>query len=421
MKKIATTFLVAMLLIMAIFIVPPNSYAAIEIDEYQANEAGQLQQAFSNLALMIGDFMTDLLNVILGEKISIQSIVFNDVTALDANFFNKETVALNETTEVIRDQVNYWYSFFTGLAIVVYLVVLLVIGIKIALGSTSPGALEKVKELAVKWLVGVLLLFFFPNVVVKYAFELNEAIIEMIKAGCSDKTNNGNTGEDVGTYIGTSEGEWATEAIEFRSPEYVSRFTGKASYGDEQMNLVYKKSLASYQASADLARVMRAYAGITKSFIYVIIWFILFGQLIVLTIKYYKRYFMIAILIIVFPLVTIYYIVEIARGKNGQVFSSWSKEMFVNIFVQSVHAIIYAIITSVSVTQVQIDIKTGADSMNWLLIIVAINFMSEGEKILRKLLGFDSSSMTGIGDTKGAVHGKVEHAAGKIKQAVPKK
>lgn len=420
MKKIATTFVITILMVMAIFIMPPNSYAAIEIDDYQVNEAGRLERAFTNLALMIGDFMSDLLNVIIGEKISIQGIVFNDVTALDANFFNKETVALNETTEVIRDQVNYWYSFFTGLAITVYLIVLLVIGIKVALGSTAPGALGKIKELTVKWLVGLLLLFFFPNVVVKYAFELNEVIVSVIKEGCAKDANGGAVGDNIGTMIGTTEGEWATEAIEFRSPEYISRFTGKSSYGDEQMNLAYKKTLASYQANADLARIMRAYAGITKSFIYVIIWFVLFGQLIVLTIKYYKRYFMIAILIIVFPLVTIYYIIEIARGKNGQVFSAWSKEMFVNIFIQSVHAVIYAIITSVSIAQVQNDIKTGADSMNWLLIIIAINFMTEGEKILRKLLGFDSSSMTGIGDTKDAVHGKVEHAAGQIKQAVPK-
>ncbi|MBO5178764.1 MAG: hypothetical protein J6B87_00230 [Clostridia bacterium] len=404
MKKIATTFLIVISLIMAIIIMPPSSYAAIEINGYQADEANIVAASLTDLYLSIGDFLTDLLNKIVGERVTMQDLIFNKVTSLDPNFFNKDLIINNETTKIMREQINKWYSFFMTLAIVAYLVVLLGMGTKVVLGSTA-GGMEKLKELAVKWLAGVLLLFLFPNVIVKYAFRLNEEFVKMLAKEYIH--------EYAGTGLGnsTTEGEWSNEEIEFRSPEYVSRFTGKSNLGGEEMNRIYQKSLDSYRAEADLARIMRAYAGITKKMIYAIIWFVLFGQLFVLVVKYYKRYFVIAILLIIFPLVTMYYIIEILRGKNGQVFSAWAKEIFVNIFIQSIHAIIYVLIASVVISRVQADITKPADHMNWILAIVAINFISEGEKIIRKLLGVDSGMDGGIGGTGKAIREKTQGAA----------
>lgn len=257
-----------------------------------------------------------------------------------------------------------------------------------------------------------MLLFLFPNVVVKYAFRLNEAFVKML----SDEYD---IGKPAGTAIGTTEGEWSNEEIEYRSPEYVSRFTGVSNLGGEEANVMYQKALDSYRSGADLARVMRAYAGITKKPLYAVIWFILLGQLIVFLVKYYKRFFMIAILLIIFPLVALYYIIEILMGKNGQVFSMWAKEMFVNIFIQSIHAVIYVLIASVAISRVQADIQGTADGMNWVLIIVAINFISEGEKILKKLLGVESGSVGGFTQTSGAIKQGARAVGNEAKKFIP--
>lgn len=408
MKKLATIIMIVISLVMATSIIPSTTYAAIEINGYEADEANIFEGALSDLLIEIGDFFVNLMNKVVGEKVTMQNIVFNQVSSLDPNFFNKDLAVVNETTALVREKVNEWYSFFMMLAIVTYLVVLLVIGIKIAVGSTASG-LEKAKELATKWLVGVLILFLFPSLVLKNAFKVNEAIVKMI----SDQHGGNN---QVGTAIGNTEGEWANEEIEFRSPEYVSRFTGKSSLGGEDMNLIYQKALDSYRSGADMTRIMRAYAGITRKLIYVIIWYVLLTQLIVLIVLYYKRYFTIAFLIVIFPLVAMYYIIEIARGKNGQVFSEWSKEILVNIFIQTIHAIVYAIIASVAISRVQADIASGSDAMNWLLIIVAVNFITEGEKIVRKLVGVDGKTAGAMG----AMGQSIKNAPGKAKGIVDK-
>lgn len=408
MKKLATIIMIVISLVMATSIIPSTTYAAIEINGYEADEANIFEGALSDLLIEIGDFFVNLMNKVVGEKVTMQNVVFNQVSSLDPNFFNKDLAVVNETTALVREKVNEWYSFFMMLAIVTYLVVLLVIGIKIVVGSTASG-LEKAKELATKWLVGVLILFLFPSLVLKNAFKVNEAIVKMI-------SNQHGGNNQVGTAIGNTEGEWANEEIEFRSPEYVSRFTGKSSLGGESMNLIYQKALDSYRSGADMTRIMRAYAGITRKLIYVIIWYVLLTQLIVLIVLYYKRYFTIAFLIVIFPLVAMYYIIEIARGKNGQVFSEWSKEILVNIFIQTIHAIVYAIIASVAISRVQADIASGSDAMNWLLIIVAVNFITEGEKIVRKLVGVDGKTAGAMG----AMGQNIRNAPGKAKGVADK-
>ena len=112
------------------------------------------------------------------------------------------------------------------------------------------------------------------------------------------------------------------------------------------------------------------------------------------------------------------YIIEAFTGKGGEVFSRWAKEMFVNIFIQSIHAIIYALIASIAISRVQADIIAG-DTMNWILVIIAVNFLGEGERIVRKILGVESSiDKKGIQGTGQAIVGQTGHAIGAVKSTV---
>ena len=360
-----------------------DSTVGKNVTEYVPNA---FEETICDLLLAVGDFTVNLMNQIVGEEVTITKLVYNQVDAVNPNFFDK-TVSATGITADITKAVSNWYDIFKMVAIAVYLVILLGIGINVLLASTGNG-MAKGKELLVSWIKGLVCLVFIPYFI-KYAFLLNEALVEMLAQV-----------SDVPAYkIGSAfEGDtaWSTEEIEFRSPEFVSNYTGSVAFGSDDATKSYVNKVSTYEQNLDLMRIMRAYAGATKKFIYAVIWWILIGQLIAFIIQYYKRYFMIAFLIAMFPIVCVFYGIKLAQGKTGNEISSWMKEMFTNIFIQLIQAIIYTIITGICVSIVKEDIQSSA-TLNWLIIILAINFVSEGEKLLRKIMGAMGSSVEGTG------------------------
>ena len=87
------------------------------------------------------------------------------------------------------------------------------------------------------------------------------------------------------------------------------------------------------------------------------------------------------------PITLIEYVIgTVVTGKQSSI-SSWSKEFFVNVFLQSIHAIVYGIVSSVVINQITSALNAeGVNSINWLLMIVAINFVFAGEKMLRGII-----------------------------------
>ncbi|MBO5142289.1 MAG: hypothetical protein J6C46_04745 [Clostridia bacterium] len=360
--------------------------------------ANPFEEVICELLLSIGDYITNLLNYIVGEEVTVTALIYNQVEAVNPNFFDS-SVSSSGINSGVKDIINKWFNIFKLIAIAVYIVVLLVIGLHILVHSTGKG-MAKAKELFTEWVKGIAIFVLIPYLI-KYAFLINESIVGMLRESA-----------DVSEYkVGTTFGgdEWSQEEIEFRSPQFVSKYTGTVAFGSEEVSEAYVKKIPTYQHQLDLMRIMRAYAGITKRFIYSVIWFILIGQLIVFVVQYYKRYFMIAFLIAMFPLICIFQAITIAQGKKPKEIGSWAKELLTNIFIQLVHAIVYTVITGFCVAIVKKDILSGA-TLNWLLIILSINFVSDGEKLLRKIVGSigDGGTVGGTGQSakgiKGAYH-----------------
>ena len=376
--------------ILIFLLVSPFNVSAAADDELNVEE-NIWQATVAELNLAIGDFIENLITKVVGQKITIQNLIFNEVDAVNANFFDP-TVKGTSVHKTIRKAVNTWYDVFLTLAVTFYAIALLAVGIKILL-SDSVVSRANWKDVSIKWLSGLILLFTF-NQVMKYAFEVNEIFLKTIRNSFTSK------GHATGTNIGDKD-EFNDVLYEFRSPEYRSKYSGILSYGGAELNQAYVKRLTDYSNTADMMRIMRAYAGVTKRIIFVIIWFILLFQLILLLVKYYKRYFVLALLITMFPLVMIQYLFDLIKGQNCSGLTAWMKEFFVNVFTQTIHAIIYAIIAAVCIDRVKEELQTGkGESMNWLIVIIAINFIFQGEKIVRKVLGVDGAqSATGISDT----------------------
>ena len=363
----------------------------------------QFEIQITALLIAIGDFGVRLIDQILGEKVTITGLIFNDVRATNANFFDPQARASGIGGANIHVVINEWFQFFKTFAIACYLICLLMIGVQILLNSTAAG-MTKARELFSEWLKGILILFL-VHYAMRWIFAINESLVELMRQNSAVRTS------QVGTSFSSS-AEWSAEDIEFRSPQYISKYTGKTTFGSAESNEAYMGKLTEYKQNLDLMRIMRAYAGATGSLGYTLIWYILIGQLIVFIFLYYKRYFMIAFLIAVFPVTCIFNAISIMQGKRGPQMATWFKEFITNVFTQFFHAVIYTIITGVVVGIVNNQLTTNqtSGSFNWLIIIVSINFVPEGEKILKKIFsalggGSSGSDLKGsAGGMKGMVH-----------------
>ena len=97
---------------------------------------------------------------------------------------------------------------------------------------------------------------------------------------------------------------------------------------------------------------------------------------------YLKRLFTVGFLITVSPLITISYAIDAAGDGKTQVFNRWLKEMIFNIFIQVIHAVIYAIF-----------IMSAAEIAKQIPILGAVLFstLSRAVRIIRTSLQIDSS------------------------------
>lgn len=141
----------------------------------------------------------------------------------------------------------------------------------------------------------------------------------------------------------------------------------------------------------DLMGMMRAYAGKYRRIIFAIIWYVLFFQLISLVFIYFKRIFIIAILIAIFPLIMMSYALDKMSDGKSQTFSLWFKELLANVFLQSVHAIIY-----VTLIDVGLEIYKQ-DNENWIFLLASILMLLPAEALLKEIFGLEGSTIGRLG------------------------
>ena len=316
-------------------------------------ESGPFEMAVTDMCLAVGDFVMEYLTFLLKDEVTVQKIIYNQVDALNANFFeNSINPSEAPATEIIREMVNTWYEFLGKLVIIIYMIALIVVGLRTMQGMYG-----------------------------------------------------GST--PVGSYVGEVS-DLRTKDMELRSPEYVERGTYLLTLGSEDATNAYIESANKYQEKGDMMRIIRALAGITGRMIYVVMWYMMLWQLLIFIYVYYKRYLIIAFLIAIFPVTLIEYVVgTVITGKQSSI-ASWSKEFFVNVFLQSIHAIVYGLISSVIMNQITSALNAeGVNSINWLLMIIAINFVFAGEKMLREIISAAATESVQNPDdvSKGAIGG----------------
>ena len=333
------------------------------------------EMVISSFLLTVGDYAHDYLTQLFRQEITIDGIVFNQITLLNANFFvNSANPSGSDASTIVRTVINKWYETFRTITLLVCVVALVAAGIKIMLGT--PEGKNAAQDIIKKIVMAVMLVYFFPFVM-KLGFDINEAIITMVQNGAIS----GSTINKSYALKQVSELK-IDEDLEFRSPIYVSNASLKLNAGSDDATEYFVSKLQNYQKNTDIMRLMRAYAGVTLRFMYVVIWYLLLVQTYFMVYTYLKRYVTIAFLLCIYPLTVIGYVIGGVMGRSKTSFNEWCSRFFGNVFMQTIHAITYGVISSVLIGQVKDGLP---DNVNWILMVVAISFLFTGEKILDNL------------------------------------
>lgn len=235
-----------------------------------------------------------------GADVTIESLVFNKVPFFNVDYFNfsdtysvgsgtnKVIYKTNSTNILLKESISKYFYIFRLLATAFELVILIYVGIRMALSTTSSKK-SKYKQMLLGWFESIIILF------------LLQYIIGAI-FGISDFFEN--MFYDLKCII--SKDSVSFERLVLKR---VEPFLGKAS-------------------------------GWTYVMYSVMYWFITFLEL-KFFVSYFKRLITVGFLILISPFISVIYSIDKAGDGKAQSFSIWLKELSLNVFIQPIYAIVY--------------------------------------------------------------------------------
>lgn len=337
-----------------------------------------------NLVLLpLGDGILSITSKSVGDVVTLDRLIFGKVEKVSINFWDKE-INTDSVRAKMSGVMKYWYNAFYKIAIIVYMIVLVIVGILVMLDSTAEKK-AKYKEILVSWVVGVAILTLFPYVM-KYVVDINNAFVKLVYVwGYGDEDGSQAESRDLFSVDdNTLHKSYGTDEFVFLilGRENVAATTagGENNYTIQMENIT------------DIVMLTRLLADKLQQVFLTIIYLILLGETMVMLVMYYKRAFMVAFLITIFPLVAMTYVIDKLGDKKAQSFEIWLKEYVVNVIVQMFHAAVYVLVVGASITS-----YITSNGKNWLYVLLSVLFLFQGEKIFRNIFGIKSSANT-IGD-----------------------
>ena len=276
------------------------------------------------------------------ERISIESILFNGIPIIDANFFNFESAGGHDITAVdengdptmiytLRQNLATWYVVIRNFSIGIMLFMLLYIGIRMAISTTAQKKADY-KKMLLDWLQGFIIVIFIHFFM--YAiFFINDQFVRLLHNLMEAIVNNLMNGEV-----------------------------------DE---------LSLYEAIRTKAYVFDFLESITGLALYIILIYLLVRFLLI----YFKRAISVYILAMIGSFIGVKYAWEKAAGKKRTSIGPWMKDFAFNVLLQSIHCLIYVLFMTVA-------FSTAIGSISGLIIcFVILRFMLDADKIFMKIFG----------------------------------
>lgn len=230
------------------------------------------------------------------------------------------------------------------------------------------------------------------------------------------QTNSGSTSlpnlPGTSTGLGTNlPGTAFVKDIDILAPDEVTEafskyLQEKATYDDMMQDLEdIEKAIEIEQKGLDLMGIMREKAGESYRLVFLLIWFLLIYQMLMMLFLYYKRLITIAALIAIFPLSVMMYGVEKAMGiAKPKSMHTWMVEYIINIFIQTVHALLYVTLVEGGLSIYE------QDPDNWLLFVFAVFALIPMESIVKAIIGLSAVSVLGLKDYSNGAVAKINAA-----------
>lgn len=316
-------------------------------------------------------------------QISPDQIFANEVLLFDVDFFNpspdkelkdangnvlygedNNPIVLESVAKQLRSVISNWYTTLRDIAIVALLSILVYIGIRIIISSTSSDK-SKYKQMLMDWVVAVCLLF-----VMQYIMAFSNLIVKRVTEAVKDiKYDNG-----YFTVIEDEDGkiEEALDEMGYDTSSLVS--DGKVVWNT---NLLGFARLNAQMAKKDNT----SYAGYALIFVVLV----LFTCYFIFT--YLKRVLYMAFLTLIAPLVAMTYPIDKINDGKAQAFNMWFKEYIFNLLIQPMHLLLYTILVSSAFELA---------ATNIIYSLVALGFMMPAEKLLRRFFGFEKAHTPGL-------------------------
>lgn len=348
------------------------------------------------------------------DYVTMEAIVFNHVPLLNINIFNFEldkthdatgkeiktddtqtsdetdtsgTTTTQDNAEddknlivILKKAIASWYYTFRLIALMVMLVLLMYIGIKLALTSVAKDK-ALYKKMLTDWLVGMILVFSIHYIIL-IIIQFNEILVDQIsKMKLTSYT-------DMEVY------------------EYGSLDRAEKGVTDEEMEVTLYDEVRTRAYDAKLT------VGTTGMIMYMILVYYAWK----FTIIYIKRYFVVAVLVLMAPIVAVTYAYNKVRTGKATIFTKWLKEFFFIVILQSIHALMYIVF-------LESALKISLESIGGIVLaFIMMNFMTKAEGIFRKIFNikgdltnsaasgklsdiknFASNAALGMGASKAAV------------------
>ena len=265
---------------------------------------------------------------------------------------------------LLRKAISLWYFILRYISIALMLVVLLVLGIRIAI-TTVASEKALYKKMIVDWFVGFIIVFTIHYIMIAIVLT-NQMGIDLIK-----NTANKVYSQDQRVYV-------SDDPSEYGSKKYKSKTTE-----DLEVSLYESVRTRAYDAK------------LTNGCIGMVLYACLVYFAYKFTFIYLKRILNIAILTIISPLVAVSFAFNKIMTGKASIFSKWLKEYFTVVLIQFFHALAYVTFV-VGTLRISLSSITGV-----LFVLILLKYMTEAEKIIRHIFGMNGSVVQDLAATKG--------------------
>lgn len=255
----------------------------------------------------------------------------------------------------IQKTVSSWYKVIRMIAIIAFLSILIYTGIKIILSSNARDK-AKYKEWVINWFMGVIILFTM-HYMMGFILSITGEVSNLLTNACGDVK--------IGWY-GTDESDDVDD-----DPPYI-----------------LTTNLMGY------TRLMAESCDVYTSVGFEVMYIMLIVMTYKFTFVYLKRVLTMAFLTIIAPIVAFLYPIDKMNDGSAQAFNMWFKEYLFNALLQPMHLLLYYVILG---SAVEIAVS------NPLYGVIALMFLSEAEKIFKRIFGFDKANGGTVGGFAGGV------------------